>query len=92
MGPLFTVYSVVLFVQSVASRVAEELGVKLGEEVGYTIRFEDLTNPVYFLLLLHHIFFFFFFPFEFWAFFNVYIITNRIFISVHHIRVILIFL
>ncbi|XP_021907730.1 probable pre-mRNA-splicing factor ATP-dependent RNA helicase DEAH9 [Carica papaya] len=34
-----------LAVQSVASRVAEEMGVKLGEEVGYTIRFEDLTNP-----------------------------------------------
>jgi len=33
-------------VQSVASRVAEEMGVKLGEEVGYTIRFEDQTNPV----------------------------------------------
>ncbi|CAA6665809.1 unnamed protein product [Spirodela intermedia] len=34
-----------LAVQSVASRVAEEMGVKLGEEVGYTIRFEDVTNP-----------------------------------------------
>lgn len=34
-----------LAVQSVASRVAEEMGVKLGEEVGYTIRFEDQTNP-----------------------------------------------
>ncbi|KAL3522410.1 hypothetical protein ACH5RR_015244 [Cinchona calisaya] len=33
-----------LAVQSVASRVAEEMGVKLGEEVGYTIRFEDITN------------------------------------------------
>ncbi|KAJ3693888.1 hypothetical protein LUZ60_009368 [Juncus effusus] len=33
-----------LAVQSVASRVAEEMGVKLGEEVGYTIRFEDKTN------------------------------------------------
>lgn len=32
--------------QTVASRVAEEAGVKLGEEVGYTIRFEDQTNPV----------------------------------------------
>jgi hypothetical protein len=30
----------------VASRVAEEMGVKLGEEVGYTIRFEDITKPV----------------------------------------------
>lgn len=35
-----------LIAQAVASRVAEEMGVKLGEEVGYTIRFEDLTNPV----------------------------------------------
>ncbi|TXG47517.1 hypothetical protein EZV62_026811 [Acer yangbiense] len=33
-----------LAVQAVASRVAEEMGVKVGEEVGYTIRFEDLTN------------------------------------------------
>ncbi|KAL0906039.1 hypothetical protein M5K25_024500 [Dendrobium thyrsiflorum] len=32
-----------LAVQSVASRVAEEMGVKIGEEVGYTIRFEDKT-------------------------------------------------
>ncbi|KAF5206095.1 Atp-dependent rna helicase dhx8 [Thalictrum thalictroides] len=35
-----------LAVQPVASRVAEEMGVKLGEEVGYIIRFEDLTKPV----------------------------------------------
>ncbi|PWA79926.1 RNA helicase family protein [Artemisia annua] len=34
-----------LAVQSVAARVAEEMGVTLGEEVGYTIRFEDVTNP-----------------------------------------------
>ncbi|OVA11084.1 Helicase [Macleaya cordata] len=34
-----------LSVQAVAARVAEEMGVKLGDEVGYTIRFEDLTNP-----------------------------------------------
>ncbi|KAL5772296.1 hypothetical protein ACOSQ2_012220 [Xanthoceras sorbifolium] len=33
-----------LAVQAVASRVAEEMGVKVGEEVGYTIRFEDVTN------------------------------------------------
>ncbi|KAG6419209.1 hypothetical protein SASPL_121425 [Salvia splendens] len=33
-----------LAVQSVASRVAEEMGVKLGVEVGYTIRFEDITD------------------------------------------------
>jgi len=29
---------------SVAARVAEEVGCKLGEEVGYTIRFEDKTS------------------------------------------------
>ncbi|KAL9647128.1 hypothetical protein ABK040_004844 [Willaertia magna] len=29
---------------SVASRVAEEMGVKIGEEVGYNIRFEDCTS------------------------------------------------
>ncbi|GKV36801.1 hypothetical protein SLEP1_g44893 [Rubroshorea leprosula] len=33
-----------LAVQAVASRVAEEMSVKLGEEVGYTIRFEDITD------------------------------------------------
>lgn len=30
---------------SVAQRVAEEMDVKLGEEVGYSIRFEDMTGP-----------------------------------------------
>lgn len=30
---------------SVAQRVADEMDVKLGEEVGYTIRFEDRTSP-----------------------------------------------
>ena len=30
---------------SVAKRVAEEAGVQLGAEVGYTIRFEDCTSP-----------------------------------------------
>lgn len=30
---------------SVAKRVADELDVKLGEEVGYSIRFEDVTGP-----------------------------------------------
>ena len=30
---------------SVAKRVAEEVGCRLGQEVGYTIRFEDLTSP-----------------------------------------------
>lgn len=30
---------------SVAQRVSEEVGCRLGEEVGYTIRFEDKTSP-----------------------------------------------
>ena len=30
---------------SVAKRVSEEFGCRLGEEVGYTIRFEDCTSP-----------------------------------------------
>lgn len=30
---------------SVAKRVAEEVGCRLGEDVGYTIRFEDETSP-----------------------------------------------
>jgi len=30
---------------SVAKRVAEEFGCKVGQEVGYTIRFEDCTGP-----------------------------------------------
>ena len=31
---------------AVAQRVADELGVKLGEGVGYTVRFDDKTHPV----------------------------------------------
>ena len=30
---------------SVAKRVSEEMGVRLGQEVGYSIRFEDYTSP-----------------------------------------------
>lgn len=30
---------------SVAKRVAEEFGCRVGQEVGYTIRFEDVTSP-----------------------------------------------
>lgn len=30
---------------SIAKRVAEEMGVVCGEEVGYSIRFEDCTSP-----------------------------------------------
>ena len=31
---------------SVAKRVSEEMGGKLGEQVGYSIRFEDVTSKV----------------------------------------------
>ena len=31
---------------SVAKRVSEEMGVELGEDVGYAIRFEDVTGRV----------------------------------------------
>ena len=31
---------------SIAQRVAEERGVALGTEVGYSIRFEDMCSPV----------------------------------------------
>ena len=31
---------------SVAKRVSEEMEVSLGEEVGYSIRFEDVTSKV----------------------------------------------
>jgi ATP-dependent RNA helicase DHX8/PRP22 len=30
---------------SVAKRVSEEMNVRLGQEVGYSIRFEDCTSP-----------------------------------------------
>ena len=30
---------------SVAQRVADEMDVRLGEQVGYNIRFEDMTSP-----------------------------------------------
>ena len=30
---------------SVSKRVSEEMGVRLGQEVGYCIRFEDCTSP-----------------------------------------------
>ncbi len=32
--------------QTVAARVAEEMGVPVGAEVGYCIRFEEVTTPV----------------------------------------------
>lgn len=31
--------------KTVAARVAEEMGVRLGHEVGYSIRFDDMTHP-----------------------------------------------
>ncbi len=31
---------------TVAARVAEEMGCRLGQEVGYAIRFEDVSTPV----------------------------------------------
>ena len=34
---------------SVAKRVADEMDVLLGEEIGYSIRFEDFTSPKTFL-------------------------------------------
>lgn len=39
---------------SVAKRVAEEMGCRLGSEVGYTIRFEDCTR---FICLFFWLFF-----------------------------------
>ena len=30
---------------SVAKRVSEEVGCRLGEDVGYSIRFDDCTSP-----------------------------------------------
>ncbi|KAJ1345147.1 hypothetical protein BSLG_000662 [Batrachochytrium salamandrivorans] len=35
----------VVAVTSVAARVAEEMGVAVGETVGYTVRFDDRSNP-----------------------------------------------
>jgi len=37
---------------SVSKRVSEEMDVQLGEEVGYSIRFEDCTSPKTFLKYL----------------------------------------
>ena len=34
---------------SVAKRVSEEIGIKLGDEVGYSIRFEDVTSKVMYM-------------------------------------------
>jgi pre-mRNA-splicing factor ATP-dependent RNA helicase DHX15/PRP43 len=38
---------------SVAKRVADEMDVSLGEEVGYSIRFEDCTSSNTFLKYAH---------------------------------------
>jgi pre-mRNA-splicing factor ATP-dependent RNA helicase DHX38/PRP16 len=45
---------------SVAKRVSEEMQCKLGDEVGYAIRFEDCTSEVKCLLILFQSLFFFF--------------------------------
>lgn len=37
---------------SVAKRVSEEMGVELGQDVGYAIRFEDCTSEVAFIAVL----------------------------------------
>ena len=37
---------------SVSQRVADEMDVKLGEHVGYNIRFEDVTSPQTFIKFL----------------------------------------
>lgn len=42
---------------SVAKRVSEEMGVELGQDVGYAIRFEDCTSEVafhFFIFLIIH--------------------------------------
>ena len=39
---------------SVAKRVADEMDVTLGDEVGYSIRFEDCTSSKTFLKLVDH--------------------------------------
>ena len=41
---------------SVAKRVSEEVGCPLGTKVGYAIRFEDKTSPVFFLSITEYIF------------------------------------
>jgi pre-mRNA-splicing factor ATP-dependent RNA helicase DHX15/PRP43 len=42
---------------SVAKRVADEMDVSLGEEVGYSIRFEDCTSSKTFLKCVYPFFF-----------------------------------
>lgn len=44
---------------SVAKRVSEEMGVELGQDVGYAIRFEDCTSEVAFIFT------------SFWLFCNI---------------------
>lgn len=42
---------------SVAKRVSEEMGCNLGDEVGYSIRFEDCTSEVRLVFVnLNHLF------------------------------------
>ncbi|CAF4347348.1 unnamed protein product, partial [Rotaria sordida] len=42
---------------SVAKRVSEEMQCKLGDEVGYAIRFEDCTSKVNFIITYSNFFF-----------------------------------
>ncbi len=44
---------------SVAKRVSEEMQCKLGDEVGYAIRFEDCTSEVDFVFSIYLKLFFF---------------------------------
>lgn len=49
---------------SVAKRVAEEFGCRLGQEVGYTIRFEDCTSSetvIKYVVFFFFVIFFFFY-------------------------------
>lgn len=41
---------------SVAKRVSEEMGVELGQDVGYAIRFEDCTSEVAFIFMFFLLF------------------------------------
>ena len=40
---------------SVSQRVADEMDVRLGQEVGYNIRFEDVTSPKTFMKYVVHL-------------------------------------
>lgn len=52
---------------SVAKRVSEEMEYKLGEEVGYSIRFEDVTSKVRICLKISSIFLQYFSHYLLWS-------------------------